>query len=95
MKEIDPLSFLKAVYMNADLPLSVRMRAAIELMPFMHPKLAVTAVVNEQNFAELLDRRLQRMAQINNEKIIEGTNKPEIDVKPPMPRVADRRYRRM
>ena len=33
MKEIDPLAFLKAVYMNADLPLSVRMRAAIEVLP--------------------------------------------------------------
>jgi len=30
MKEIDPLTFLKAVYMNAELPLSVRMWAAIE-----------------------------------------------------------------
>ena len=29
MKEVDPLTFLKAVYMNAELPLSVRMRAAI------------------------------------------------------------------
>jgi hypothetical protein len=94
MKEIDPLNFLKAVYMNADLPLSIRMRAAIELMPFMHPKLAVTAVVNERNFAELLDRRLRRMGQINNEKIIDGP-KPEIEAKPPLPRISDRRYRRM
>ena len=47
MKEIDPLNFLKAVYMDAKLPLSVRMRAAIELLPFTHPKLAVTAVVND------------------------------------------------
>jgi hypothetical protein len=30
MREIDPLNFLKAVYMNANLPLSVRMRAAME-----------------------------------------------------------------
>jgi hypothetical protein len=51
MKEIDPLNFLKAVYMNADLPLSVRMRAAIEVLPFTHPKLAVVAQINEQNFA--------------------------------------------
>ena len=35
---LDPLNFLRAVYMNADLPLSVRMRAAIELLPFTHPK---------------------------------------------------------
>jgi len=53
MKEVDPLSFLKAVYMNAELPLSVRMRAAIELLPFTHPKLAVTAVVSEQDLTKL------------------------------------------
>src|SRR5262249_43938040 len=63
MKEIEPLSFLKAVYMNADLPLSVRMRAAIELMPLTHPKLAVTAVVSDGDIASLLDRRLKRMAK--------------------------------
>ena len=56
MKDEDPLAFLKAVYMNAELPLSVRMRAAIKVLPFTHPKLAVTAQVNENNFAELLDR---------------------------------------
>jgi hypothetical protein len=94
MKAIDPKDFLKAVYMNADLPLSLRMRAAIELMPFVHPKLAVTAVVNEQNFAEVLDRRLKRLAEINNQKTING-NPHEIEVKPPMPRLADRRYRRV
>ena len=58
MKEEDPLAFLKAVYMNADLPLSVRMRAAIEVLPFTHPKLAVTAQVTENDFATLLDRRI-------------------------------------
>jgi hypothetical protein len=57
MKEIDPLTFLKAVYMNAELPLSVRMRAAIEALPFTHPKLAVTAVVSEQDFAIEANRR--------------------------------------
>ena len=56
-----PLSFLKAVYMNAELPLSVRMRAAIELLPFTHPKLAVTAVVSEQDYATVLDQRLSEL----------------------------------
>jgi hypothetical protein len=80
--------------MNADLPLSVRMRAAIELLPFTHPKLAVTAVVSEQNFAEALDRRLQNMERINNGNA--RTNEaPPVETKPPMPRIADRRYRRI
>ena len=93
MKEIDPLSFLKAVYMNVELPLSVRMRAAIELLPFTHPKLAVTAVVSEQDFATVLDRRLKRIEEMRA-KVIEA--KPaQIEAKPPMPRIADKRYRRM
>jgi hypothetical protein len=91
MKEIEPLKFLKAVYMNADLPLSVRMRAAIELLPFTHPKLAVTALVNEQDFATLLDRRLKRIEAMNGKpQTIDQT----IEAKPPLPRVADRRFRR-
>ena len=89
MKEIDPLSFLKAVYMNADLPLSVRMRAAIELLPFTHPKLAVTAVVSEQDFATVLDRRLKRIEEmkanaIGATPVIDGE---KVD--------ADRRFRRI
>jgi hypothetical protein len=89
MKEIDPLVFLKAVYMNEELPLSVRMRAAIEVLPFTHPKLQVTAQINENNLAELLDRRLRKM----EEKLIEH-QRPAVEVKPPMP-IADRRFRRI
>jgi hypothetical protein len=54
MKGIDPLDFLKAVYLNPELPLSVRIRAAIELLPFTHPKLAVVAQVTENDIATLL-----------------------------------------
>jgi hypothetical protein len=81
--------------MNAELPLSVRMRAAIELLPFTHPKLAVTAVVSEQDFATVLDRRLKRIEEMKA-KVIEA--KPVIDgekvdarLPPPIP---DRRFRR-
>ena len=96
MKEIDPLSFLKAVYMNADLPLSVRMRAAIELLPFTHPKLAVTAVVSEQDFATALDRRLKRIEEMKA-NAIEATpliDGERVDVRLP-PVVPDRRFRRI
>jgi hypothetical protein len=91
MKEIDPLAFLKAVYMNADLPLSVRMRAAIEVLPFTHPKLAVTAQVSESDFASLLDRRLRRMEEA---KLIEHQPQP-VEVRPPLSRTHDSRFRRI
>jgi hypothetical protein len=96
MKEVDPLSFLKAVYMNVELPLSVRMRAAIELLPFTHPKLAVTAVVSEQDFATVLDRRLKRIEEMKA-NAIEATpliDGEKVDVRLP-PRLHDRRFRRI
>jgi len=97
MKEIDPLSFLKAVYMNVELPLSVRMRAAIELLPFTHPKLAVTAMVSEQDFATVLDRRLKRIEEmklLEAKPTIDGVEGKPADVRLP-PVVPDRRFRRM
>jgi len=70
------------------------MRAAIEVLPFTHPKLAVTAVVSEQDFATVLDRRLKRIEQMKA-KISEAKS-TQIEAKPnPMPRIADKRYRRM
>jgi len=97
MKEIDPLSFLKAVYMNVELPLSVRMRAAIELLPFTHPKLAVTAMVSEQDFATVLDRRLKRIEEmklLEAKPTIDGVEGKPADVRLP-PVVPDRRFRRI
>jgi hypothetical protein len=93
MKEVDPLNFLKAVYMDAKLPLSVRMRAAIELLPFTHPKLAVVAQVSEGDFATLLDRRLKRIEAMNGKpQTIDQT----IEAKPPpLPRLVDHRFRRV
>ena len=96
MKEVDPLTFLKAVYMNVELPLSVRMRAAMAVLPFTHPKLAVTAVVSEQDFATVLDRRLKRIEEMKT-NAIEATpaiNGEKVDVRLP-PVVPDRRFRRI
>ena len=72
------------------------MRAAIAALPFEVPKLAVTALVSEQDFATLLDRRLKRIEEMKA-KAIEAT--PTIDgekvdarLPPPLP---DRRFRRI
>ena|SRR6516225_10138027 len=88
------LDLLRAVYRSNQLPLTTRMRAAIAALPFESPKLAVTAMVSEQDFATVLDRRLKRIEEMRA-KVIEA--KPaQIEAKSnPMPRIADKRYRRM
>lgn len=55
------LNLLQAVYRNSALDLSLRMRAAALAIGYESPKLLATAIVNEQSFAELLDRRLARI----------------------------------
>jgi hypothetical protein len=65
------------------------------VLPFTHPKLAVTAVVSEQDFATVLDRRLKRIEEMKA-SAIEAT--PAIDGEKVdarlQPRLPDRRFRR-
>ena len=84
------LDLLKAVYRNPTLALSIRMRAAIAALPFESPKLAVTAMVNEQDFATLLDQRIKRMEQMERKPQTQTIEAPK-----PLPRLDDRRFRRM
>ena len=91
-------ALLKAVYQCQDVPLAVRMRAAMACLPFETPKLAVTAQITEQDFATLLDRRLKRIEEM---KLIEANGAQVIDAKPqpvetkhPVARTNDRRFRR-
>jgi hypothetical protein len=89
------LDLLRAVYRNPTIPLPVRMRAAIAALPHEVPRLAVTALVSDQSFAEVLERRLQNMERINNGGTIEAKPVPEIEMKPPKPHINDRRFRRI
>jgi hypothetical protein len=103
MEELDlepnatSLDLLRAVYRNPIIPLSVRMRAASIAIQYEHPRLAVVAQINEQSFAEVLERRLKHLKQIENGNggVIEAKPTPTIETKPPMPRVNDRRFRRI
>src|SRR5262245_35497735 len=83
------LDLLRAVYRNNQLPLTTRMRAAIAALPFESPKLAVTAVVSEQDFATVLDRRLKRIEEMKANAI---EAPPVIDGEKVDP---DRRFRRI
>jgi hypothetical protein len=86
-------ALLKAIYRNPEVPLSVRLPAAIAALPFEVPKLAVTAVVSsEQDFAALLDARLKR---INEAKLIEGSKVAGSTDVPLPPRVPDQRFCRV
>jgi len=91
-------ALLKAVYQCPEVPLSVRMRAAMACLPFETPKLAVTAQITEQDFATLLDRRLKRLEEMklieaNGAKVINAQPQP-VETKPPLARTPDRRFRR-
>ena len=54
------LDFLQAVYRDPMQPLSVRMRAAIEALPFEAPKLSAVAVSSMSGAAERLERAIAR-----------------------------------
>ena len=64
-EEVTPLEFLEAVYRDEELPLSVRMRAAIEAAPYRHHKLTAMAVGHFEgnDFASALERAIIRSQQ--------------------------------
>ena len=53
MSEATPLEFLQSIYRNEAVPLPVRMRAAIEAAPYVHPKLSMNA--NVISFAQQIE----------------------------------------
>ena len=57
-----PLDFLCAVYRNPTQPMGRRIRAAEAALAFVHPKLAVTALVNTGPGARL-ERALARVGR--------------------------------
>lgn len=93
------LDLLQKVYRNPDIPLPVRIRAAGLALPHEHPRLQVTAQVTENDFATILERRIQNYERIKNGRVIEAAkiDKPEIEPSDARlaPRLADRRFRRM
>ena len=72
--KLDALRYLQMIYRDPQLSTAVRMRAAGLAIPYEVPKLAVTAVVSEQDFATALDRRLKRIEEMKllEKKTING-----------------------
>ena len=96
------LDLLQRVYRNPSLPLMTRMRAATAALPHEHPKLAVTTVVNAGDFADQLERAVERSrmtmieATANVSDSVSSNNVSTSDTKSPngKPTIIDRRYRK-
>ena len=58
------LAFLQAIYRSTEQPMVRRMKAAIAALPFEHPKLAVTAVLTDEDLGARLHRAIQRSAKV-------------------------------
>jgi hypothetical protein len=100
------LDLLQHVYRNPSLPLPTRMRAAGMALPHEHPKLAVTTVVNVGDFADQLEKAVERSRKVSP-TMIEGnvtandTVSSASDAQRPLvpvsnsgkPTILDRRYR--
>jgi len=88
-QKFDALTFLRSIYSDPSEAKSVRMRAAIEALPFETPKLAVTASLNGEAFADQMDKAFRRSA-----KVIEAEPIALPEPMRPKTMVPDRRFRR-
>jgi hypothetical protein len=55
---ISPLEFLQSVYSDPQVPLRVRMKAAAEAAPYVHPKLSIAANINS-GFASRMETMME------------------------------------
>jgi hypothetical protein len=77
--EARALEFLQAVYQNEGVALSIRMRAAIEALPYECPRLSATAIISGgEDFEGRLKRAIARSRELKLiEHMPEGTPSAE------------------
>jgi hypothetical protein len=91
------LELFQALYRNAKFPVTTRMRAARDAIPYESPRLQAIAVIEENSFAAKLEQR--RLRRIQQMKLIEEGTKFKV-IEPKVidhslpPPITDRRFRR-
>jgi hypothetical protein len=101
----------QALYRCRSLSWRERWHIGKHILQFESPKLGIQAVVNEQDFAAILERRIRRIAELEAkngnpqqpqtqidqpiEKPQPQMIEPQVDVRPPLATTNDRRFRRM
>jgi hypothetical protein len=94
--DIDAYTYLRGVWNDHLQPTHIRMRAAAIGVEFERPRMAVSAVIESQDFASILEKRIKNFERIEkNGGVIEAKAVPQIETKPVKPRVVDRRFRRV
>jgi hypothetical protein len=96
------LNLLQQVYRNPSLPVLTRTRAAIAALPFEHPRLAVVATVNAGDFADQLEKAVERsrkieakpMTNVSSANVPSDTPSGTKTFSNGKPMIIDRRYRR-
>jgi|SRR6516164_5266317 len=95
---VNALEFLQATYRSTELSFHTRMRAAIAAIPFESPKLQATATLQlGLDFASKLERAVLRSAKVKlvaRVPVERPKPTPTVEIKPHLPTVPDRRYRR-
>src|SRR5215831_15319386 len=79
---IDALGYLKSVYNDPMQSTAARMKAASIAIEYERPRLAVTASIESKDFAALLDKARQRIANLDQPReIVENPpTKPIIQI---------------
>jgi hypothetical protein len=57
---VSALAYLQSIYCNPSEPEGRRLRAAVAALPFESPKLSATTIINKEDFADLLERSIER-----------------------------------
>jgi hypothetical protein len=92
------IDYLRSVYQNPLQPDNVRMRAAAIAIEYELPRLAVTATVNAGDFADQLERAVERSRAVEakppaNVTANASSDTPRRSLSNGKPTIIDRRYR--